>query len=92
MLVLPLHSGKPITCIMLYIYTHAMYLSRFSHACRPQRKQDCKHLATIEAIYYFFREMSELVEGHTYNGLYDNLLFFYAYQYGIIQQAQQERT
>ena len=59
--------------------------------CRPQRKKDIKHLATIEAIYYFFREMSELVEGRPYSGIYDNLLYFYAYQYDIVHQAQVER-
>ncbi len=58
---------------------------------RPQRRQDSKHLATIEAIYYFFREMNELIDGRSYSGIYDNLLYFYAYQYGVVQQAQKER-
>ncbi|XP_064401526.1 tRNA-uridine aminocarboxypropyltransferase 1-like isoform X2 [Halichondria panicea] len=62
-----------------------------THFWRPQRRQDSKHLATIEAIYYFFREMNELINGRSYSGIYDNLLYFYAYQYGVVQQAQKKR-
>jgi len=44
--------------------------------------KDC--LATIEAIYYFFKEYQEKLTG-SYNGEYDNLLFYYIYYYNLIQ-------
>jgi DTW domain-containing protein YfiP len=40
-------------------------------------------LATIEAIYFFFREFSVDSE---YNGEYDDLLYYYAHQYELIQE------
>ncbi|XP_065833754.1 tRNA-uridine aminocarboxypropyltransferase 1-like isoform X1 [Oscarella lobularis] len=46
-------------------------------------------LATIEAIYYFFKELHEVKEkGVPYDGRYDNLLYFFAYQYMLIQQKR----
>ncbi|KAA6377138.1 MAG: putative DTW domain protein [Streblomastix strix] len=50
-----------------------------------------EYLATIEAIYYFFKEYavsSAHMSGNTnyqYNGEYDNLLWYYVYQYERIQ-------
>ncbi len=35
--------------------------------------------------------MNELINGRSYSGIYDNLLYFYAYQYGVVQQAQKKR-
>lgn len=48
-------------------------------------------LATIEAIYFFFREyqleMNKLkFQNEEYSGKYDDLLFFYAFQYEMIQK------
>jgi DTW domain-containing protein YfiP len=48
-------------------------------------------LATIEAIYFFFREyqieMNKLkFQNEEYSGEYDDLLFFYAFQYDMIQR------
>jgi len=45
-------------------------------------------LATIEAIYYFFKEHHVRMHG-TYNGEYDNLLFYFAYNYQLIQKKYQ---
>eukprot|EP01127_Copromyxa_protea_P023257 TRINITY_DN8664_c0_g1_i1.p1 TRINITY_DN8664_c0_g1~~TRINITY_DN8664_c0_g1_i1.p1 ORF type:complete len:285 (+),score=52.85 TRINITY_DN8664_c0_g1_i1:3-857(+) len=42
-------------------------------------------LATIEAIYYFFAEYHERMHG-TYNGEYDDLLFYFSYHYNLIQE------
>eukprot|EP00771_Trimastix_marina_P001743 gnl/Trimastix_PCT/2837.p1 GENE.gnl/Trimastix_PCT/2837~~gnl/Trimastix_PCT/2837.p1 ORF type:complete len:259 (+),score=14.76 gnl/Trimastix_PCT/2837:59-835(+) len=50
---------------------------------RHQRKSDT-HLATIEAIYYFFRSYAEALHG-TYRGEFDNLLWYYAYMYRRVQ-------
>lgn len=58
---------------------------------RPQAKSsNC--LATIEAIYYFFKEMDSCLSDSPYSGCYDNLLYFYAYQYSIVHQAQEQKT
>lgn len=42
-------------------------------------------LATIEAIYYFFKEYQTKKFG-SYNGEYDNLMYYYSYFYNIIQE------
>eukprot|EP01133_Synstelium_polycarpum_P001129 gene1129-1291_t len=46
-------------------------------------------LATIEAIYYFFREYHLRVTGN-YAGEYDNLLYYYALFYNLIQHTYKE--
>eukprot|EP00731_Ephydatia_muelleri_P007814 Em0004g152a len=57
---------------------------------RPQAKSpNC--LATIEAIYYFFKELDSCMSPGPYTGCYDNLLYFYAYQYSIVHRAQEEK-
>jgi hypothetical protein len=45
------------------------------------------HLATIEAIYYLYREYAEAFEmkGSLYDGRYDNLLFYFKFFYNMIQ-------
>jgi len=50
------------------------------------RYQQCGDncLATIEAIYYFFKEY-QLKTAGTYEGEYDNLLYYYSLFYNIIQ-------
>ncbi|KAL6050615.1 DTW domain-containing protein 1 [Balamuthia mandrillaris] len=48
-------------------------------------------LATIEAIYYFYREWHEKQRGE-YNGEYDDLLFYYTYMYKMIQQSYKEEN
>ena len=44
-------------------------------------------LATIEAIYFFFREFHENFGNSEYDGRYDNLLYFFHYQYNMIQKS-----
>jgi len=51
--------------------------------------KDC--LATIEAIYYFYREYHEKQIG-LYNGQYDDLLFFYVYMYNLIQNTYKRQN
>ena len=48
-------------------------------------------LATIEAIYYFYRDyISGMSPGKPYDGSVDNLLFFYAHMYKVIQRVYKE--
>ena len=50
------------------------------------RYQNCgeTYLATIEAIYYFFKELHTAMT-HNYSGEFDNLLYYYAFFYSMIQ-------
>ncbi|KAI7906654.1 DTW domain-containing protein [Cokeromyces recurvatus] len=57
---------------------------RQTHFWRFQNVND-EHLATIEAIYYFYREFSETFEDSSYDGRYDNLMFYYKFFYQLIQ-------
>ncbi|ORX45845.1 DTW-domain-containing protein [Hesseltinella vesiculosa] len=43
------------------------------------------YLATIEAIYYTYREFADAYEPEDYRGQYDNLLFYYRFFYNLIQ-------
>ncbi len=48
-------------------------------------------LATIEAIYYFYRDYISVTKpGQPYDGSVDNLLFFYAHMYKVIQKAYKD--
>ncbi|ORZ23443.1 DTW domain-domain-containing protein [Absidia repens] len=55
---------------------------------RFQQKSE-NHLATIEAIYYTYREYAEAYESEdgtgAYHGQYDNLMFYYRFFYNLIQ-------
>lgn len=44
-------------------------------------------LATIEAIYYFYREHGTRALGGRYDGRYDNLLYYYKFFYDLIQHS-----
>lgn len=59
---------------------------RKTHFWRFQQLSE-NHLATIEAIYYVYREFGEMVEGNYDDGRYDNLLFYYRYFYKMIQNV-----
>lgn len=49
-------------------------------------------LATIEAIYYFYRDyLSVKNQSQPYDGSVDNLLFFFAHMYKVIQQTYKEK-
>ncbi|XP_067020947.1 tRNA-uridine aminocarboxypropyltransferase 1-like isoform X1 [Acropora muricata] len=62
-----------------------------THFWRPQRNKPDTCLATIEAIYYFFKEYEEYILWREYDGKYDNLLFFFAFQYNLIQEEQAKK-
>ncbi|CAH3131095.1 unnamed protein product [Pocillopora meandrina] len=64
--------------------------SAVTHFWRPQRKPDTC-LATIEAIYYFFKEYDQHILKREYDGRYDNLLYFFAFQYKLIQEQRKNR-
>ena len=53
---------------------------------RYQTGKSKKHLATIEAIYYFLVDFHLKVLKKSYNGEYDHLLFLYKFMYGKIHQ------
>jgi DTW domain-containing protein YfiP len=53
---------------------------------RYQTGKSKKHLATIEAIYYFLVDFHVKVLKKSYNGEYDQLLFLYKFMYGKIHQ------
>ncbi|ORY06582.1 DTW-domain-containing protein [Basidiobolus meristosporus CBS 931.73] len=49
------------------------------------------YLATIEAVYYLYREYHEAYQSDTvYDGRYDDLLFYYKYFYHLIQNFYKE--
>ena len=54
---------------------------------RHQRKGD-DHLATIEAIYYFFRERYEVMNKGDYDGRYDNMLYIFVGMLRVIEEAK----
>jgi DTW domain-containing protein YfiP len=56
---------------------------------RPQRKGD-DHLATIEAMYYFFKERFEILNKGKleYDGRYDNMLYIFMAQLRLIEDAK----
>ena len=57
---------------------------------RPQKKKPPTHLATIEAIYYFFKQYATAFECQPYDGRYDNLLFWFVFYYKMIQSKKNE--
>lgn len=48
-----------------------------------QYKKPDTHLATIEAIYHFFRQLA----GDAYRGELDNLLFWFVHQWELIERT-----
>jgi len=44
------------------------------------------HLATIEAVYYFFRIYHRVYGSQPYSGQFDNLLFFFRYMFNKIRE------
>ena len=49
------------------------------------------HLATVEALYWFMREVYEAREHTAYTGQFDDLLWYFAFNYAIIQQHYNSR-
>eukprot|EP00753_Platysulcus_tardus_P014742 PLAT4441.1.p3 GENE.PLAT4441.1~~PLAT4441.1.p3 ORF type:complete len:119 (-),score=29.56 PLAT4441.1:97-453(-) len=54
---------------------------------RHQSKVDSSHLATIEAIYFLFKEYALAQSAGAYDGRFDGLLFYFAHQYDLIQNV-----
>jgi len=50
------------------------------------------HLATIEALYYFEREYLEAKTGKPYAGEFDDLLWYFSFNYRLIQQYYRTHT
>ena len=50
---------------------------------RHQQKSET-NLATIEAMYFFLRDYVKATKGD-YNAEYDDILYFYAYNYAVVQ-------
>lgn len=66
------------TCIQLK--------SRETKFWRHQKDNPATYLSTIEAVYYLVRDYHELfLEDTSYNGEYDNLLFFFSFMYQKIR-------
>lgn len=59
--------------------------SRKTKFWRHQRDNPETHLSTIEAIYYFVRDYHDLFVLDTYNGEYDDLLYFFTFMYKKIR-------
>ncbi|XP_051235231.1 tRNA-uridine aminocarboxypropyltransferase 1 [Dicentrarchus labrax] len=55
---------------------------------RRQKGKPDTYLATIEAIYYFLKDLHEHCLAQKYDGEYDNLLFFYSYLHSVVNQAK----
>ena len=64
---------------------------------RYQKGKTEDHLATIEAVYFFCRQFHQALHGAAvpgwadYTGQYDDLLYYYAYQYELVQRVYRER-
>lgn len=63
--------------------------SRTSNFWRCQENKPNTFLSTIEAIYYFMRDLHNIFICSEYNHEYDNLLFFFCHQYSKIRLASQ---
>uniref|UniRef100_H3B415 tRNA-uridine aminocarboxypropyltransferase 1 n=1 Tax=Latimeria chalumnae TaxID=7897 RepID=H3B415_LATCH len=55
---------------------------------RRQKGKPDTYLATIEAIYYFLTDYHKRVLKESYQGEYDNLLFFYSFMHRLINNAK----
>ncbi|XP_005089263.2 tRNA-uridine aminocarboxypropyltransferase 1 isoform X2 [Aplysia californica] len=61
--------------------------SRNTHFWRWQEGTPKTYLSTIEAIYYFMRDVHEMFISKEYNNEYDNLLFFFCHLYSKIRKT-----
>lgn len=69
---------KDMTCIQLK--------SRETKFWRHQKNNPATYLSTIEAVYYLVQDYHELfLDDTSYNGEYDNLLFFFSFMYQKIR-------
>ncbi|KAG8179889.1 hypothetical protein JTE90_017421 [Oedothorax gibbosus] len=58
---------------------------------RPQRGKPETHLATVEALYYFVRDVFALSTSLAYDGRYDNLLFFFRHTHRQLRQVYRDK-
>jgi hypothetical protein len=65
------------TCIQLE--------SRETKFWRHQKDNPATYLSTIEAVYYLVRDYHDLFVDSSYDGEYDNLLFFFTFMYQKIR-------
>ncbi|RWS15992.1 hypothetical protein B4U79_02682 [Dinothrombium tinctorium] len=59
---------------------------------RHQREKPLTYLSTIEAIYHFFVDFHHLTEDKSYDGEYDNLLFFFKHTYFKVRDLYSQKT
>lgn len=82
---------KVYTCIIIEFHFHLdmtciQLKSRETKFWRHQKDNPATYLSTIEAVYYLVRDYHELfLEDTSYNGEYDNLLFFFSFMYQKIR-------
>ncbi|XP_008308748.1 tRNA-uridine aminocarboxypropyltransferase 1 isoform X2 [Cynoglossus semilaevis] len=57
---------------------------------RHQKGKPDTYLATIEAIYYFLKDLHEHCLAQEYKGDYDNLLFFYSFLHSVVNKSISE--
>ncbi|XP_071942586.1 tRNA-uridine aminocarboxypropyltransferase 1-like [Antedon mediterranea] len=75
---------KGLPCIILN--------SRETCFWRTQKDKPNTYLATIEAIYYFLVDYHNLTHDDIpYDGRYDNLLYFYAFMYKVVEKSNEEK-
>lgn len=55
---------------------------------RHQKGKPDTYLSTIEAIYYFLVDYHQEILKESYNGQYDNLLFFFSFMHTLIKDAK----
>ena len=58
---------------------------------RPQKGKPDTCLATIEAIYHFFKQYAAAFECQPYDGRYDNLLFWFVHFHRLIQDQYKKK-
>ena len=59
---------------------------------RPQKGKPETCLATIEAIYHFFKQYATAFECQPYDGRYDNLLFWFVHFHNLIQKEYKAKV
>uniref|UniRef100_V9KXP5 tRNA-uridine aminocarboxypropyltransferase 1 n=1 Tax=Callorhinchus milii TaxID=7868 RepID=V9KXP5_CALMI len=81
-------TNKIITDERLQELLHVELRTQKTCFWRHQKGKPDTYLSTIEAIYYFLVDYHTLLLKESYDGKYDNLLFFYSFMYRLIRKAK----